>query len=118
MDVPETQYADVDGTRIAYQKFRSGPPLRIVSGRLSNVEILREHGLYRRALERLGRKMTCVFFDKRGTGLSDRFEGTPTLQQRIADTACVMDAAGVESASLHGSSDGGLLTNCSQPTPS
>ncbi len=109
MDVPETHYADADGTRIAYQKFGSGPPLLIVSGLLSNVEISWEHELYRRTLERLGRHMTCVLFDKRGIGLSDRFDGAPNLEQRIGDIACVMDAVGWERAHLHGTSEGGLM---------
>jgi hypothetical protein len=37
-----------------------------------------EHELYRRCLEHLGQHMTCVFFDKRGIGLSDRFDDAPT----------------------------------------
>ncbi|MCX6522768.1 MAG: hypothetical protein NTZ21_19095 [Actinobacteria bacterium] len=51
MRVPDTQYADADGTRIAYQMFGEGPPVLIVSGLLSNVEITWEHELFRRTLD-------------------------------------------------------------------
>ena len=109
MTVPETHYADAGGLRIAYQQWGSGPPCLIVPALISNVEIAWEHELYRRTLERLGRFMTCVMFDKRGIGLSDRFDGVPTLDQRIGDMSCVMDAVGWERAHLHGTSEGALM---------
>ena len=42
--------------------------------------------------EYIGRYMTCVQFDKRGIGLSDRPDELPTLEQRIGDIVTVMDA--------------------------
>lgn len=74
VQVPDTQYADADGTRIAYQMFGDGPPVLIVSGLLSNVEITWEHELFRRTFERISKHVTAVLFDKRGVGLSDRFD--------------------------------------------
>ena len=109
MTVPDTHYVDAGGLRIAYQQWGSGPPCLIVPALISNVEIAWEHELYRRTLERLGRFMTCVMFDKRGIGLSDRFDGVPTLAQRIEDISCVMDAVGWERAHLHGTSEGALM---------
>jgi pimeloyl-ACP methyl ester carboxylesterase len=35
-----------------------------------------------------------IMFDKRGTGLSDRVAGVPTLEQRADDFLAAMDAAG------------------------
>jgi len=35
-----------------------------------------------------------ILFDKRGTGLSDRAAGLPTIEQRMDDVRAVMDAAG------------------------
>ena len=49
----------------------NGPPCLIVPALISNVEIHWEHELYRRSLERMGRYMTCVWFDKCGIGLSE-----------------------------------------------
>jgi pimeloyl-ACP methyl ester carboxylesterase len=39
-----------------------------------------------------------MIFDKRGTGLSDRVAGAPTLEERSDDIRAVMDAAGTERA--------------------
>ena len=38
-------------------------------------------------------------FDKRGTGMSDRVPGVPTLEQQVDDIIAVMDAAGSARAS-------------------
>jgi pimeloyl-ACP methyl ester carboxylesterase len=48
-------------------------------------------------------------FDKRGIGCSDRFERLPVLEERIQDITAVMDAEGVEKASLIRLSEGGLM---------
>ena len=87
MQVPETRYARVGDLRVAYQQWGSGPPLLIVPDLISNVEIVWEHELYRRCLEHLGQHMTCVYFDKRGIGMSDRWDEEPTLAQRNEDIA-------------------------------
>ncbi|MEP6626292.1 MAG: hypothetical protein ABJC79_17725, partial [Acidimicrobiia bacterium] len=80
MQAPETKYARTDdGLRLAYQQWGEGPPLLMVPGLLSNAEVAWEHELYRRVLEYWGRHMTCVQFDKRGIGLSDRPDEAPTL---------------------------------------
>jgi len=110
MTIPQTRYAKTgSGLRIAYQQWGSGPPCLIVPALISNVEIMWEHELYRRCLERWGKFMTCVMFDKRGIGLSDRFDGVPTLEERIEDMTCVMDAVGWQHAHLQGTSEGGLM---------
>jgi class 3 adenylate cyclase len=50
-----------------------------------------------------------VRFDKRGTGLSDRPPGVPTLEERMEDARAVMDAVGLERAHVMGWSEGGPL---------
>jgi pimeloyl-ACP methyl ester carboxylesterase len=50
-----------------------------------------------------------IIFDKRGTGLSDRAAGWPTLEERMDDIRAVMDAAGSERAALSGISEGGPM---------
>jgi class 3 adenylate cyclase len=107
--LPETHYATTDGLRIAYQKWGSGPPCLIVPALISNIEIHWEHELYRRTLERLGQFLTCAYFDKRGIGLSDRFDEMPTLEQRIQDIVCVMDTVGWDRAHVLGVSEGGMM---------
>jgi len=109
MQVPETHYARVDDLRIAYQKWGEGPPLLICPALISNIEIWWEHELYRRTLEHIGKHMTCVTFDKRGIGLSDRFDEPPTLEQRIEDIHAVLDAVGWKSAHFLGVSEGAAM---------
>jgi class 3 adenylate cyclase len=48
-------------------------------------------------------------FDKRGTGLSDRIVGIPTLEERMDDVRAVMDAVGTERAAIFGTSEGGPM---------
>lgn len=109
MEPPDTLYALSDGLHIAYQRFGSGPDLVMVPPLVSNVELAWDHELYRRVLERDARDTRVLLFDKRGIGASDRFDRTPTLQERIDDITAVMDAEGVERASLVGLSEGGLM---------
>src|SRR6266545_4771182 len=109
MEVPETRYARVGDLRIAYQKWGDGQPLLICPSLISNIEIWWEHELYRRTLEHMGKYMTCVTLDKRGMGLSDRFDDPPTLEQRNEDVVAVMDAVGWKRAHLLGASEGGAM---------
>jgi class 3 adenylate cyclase len=73
------------------------------------LELVWEHELYRRMLEYSARHVRTLVFDKRGLGLSDRFDADPTLEQRIGDIRAVMDAEGIDRASLIGLSEGGLM---------
>lgn len=109
MQVPETHYARAGDLRLAYHTWGDGPPLLIVPDLISNIEIMWEHELYRRVLEHLGRYMTCAYFDKRGIGLSDRFDDAPTLEQRNEDILAVMDAIGWDRAHLLGTSEGAYM---------
>jgi class 3 adenylate cyclase len=109
MQVPEVRYALSGDLRLAYQQWGEGPPLFIIPDLISNVEVTWEHELYRRTLEYLGRHMTCVYFDKRGIGMSDSFDEAPTLEQRNADILAVMDAVGWEQAHVVGQSEGAAM---------
>lgn len=111
MDIPETQYAKTaDGVHIAYQVFGSGPPVVIIPPLVSNVELVWEHELFRRVFEYCAEHVMVIQFDKRGIGASDRWEREPTLEQRIDDISTVMDAEGIDRASLIGLSEGGLMS--------
>jgi class 3 adenylate cyclase len=107
--VPDVRFADSDGVAIAWTQWGSGPDLLVVSPLVSNVEIVWEHEIYRRFLEYMGRHLRMTNFDKRGMGISDRFDGQPTLEQRTGDILAVMDAAGLEKPALMGLSEGGLI---------
>lgn len=109
MQIPEVRYARSGDLRLAYQLWGDGPPLMIIPDLVSNAEITWEHESYRRTYEHLGQHMTCVYFDKRGIGMSDRFDEAPTVQQRNDDILAVMDAVGWDSAHVVGQSEGGAM---------
>src|SRR4029453_16966748 len=61
-------------------------------------------------LEGLASFARLILFDKRGTGLSDRSVGVPTLEERMDDGRAVMEAAGSERAVLLGVSEGAPMS--------
>jgi class 3 adenylate cyclase/alpha-beta hydrolase superfamily lysophospholipase len=108
---PETRYAQSGDVSIAYHVAGRGPlDLLIVPGFISHLEQAWEDPGYSRFLQRLASFSRLILFDKRGTGLSDRVTGTPTLEQRMDDVRAVMDAAGSERAALFGISEGGPMS--------
>ncbi len=68
----------------------------------SNIELYPEDPRAARLNERLASFSRLIRFDKRGTGLSDRLGGSPTLEERMDDVRAVMDAVGSERAALLG----------------
>jgi class 3 adenylate cyclase/dienelactone hydrolase len=107
---PETHYAKSGDLHIAYQVFGAGSvDLVLVPGFISNVEETWDSPSAARWLERLGRFARVIAFDKRGTGLSDRVESAPSLDERMDDARAVMDAAQSKRAVLLGISEGGSL---------
>ncbi len=107
-DLPETNYADADGVSIAYQVFGEGPlDLVYVSTFWGQIEHLWELPAAAHFLERLGAFARVMTLDKRGSGLSDRVHGSPSVEERMDDVRAVMDAAGSERAVLLGASEGG-----------
>lgn len=109
MQIPEVRYARSGDIRLAYQMWGEGPPLMIIPDLVSNCEITWEHESYRRTYEHVGKHMTCVYFDKRGIGMSDRFDEAPTPEQRNADILAVMDEVGWDKAHIVGQSEGGVM---------
>ena len=101
-ELPETQFTRVGDVDIAYQIVgpAGGLDLVFVPGWVSHLEVMWELPEFARFLDRLAAMGRLILFDKRGTGLSDRVAGTPTLEQRAEDIAAVMDAAGSSQAAL------------------
>jgi pimeloyl-ACP methyl ester carboxylesterase len=108
--IHETKYAKSGDTYIAYQSFGTGPlNVVFVPGWVSHIEYAWEEPRFAHFLERLGSFARVVWFDKRGTGLSDRVAGLPILEERMDDVRAVMDQAGIERAALLGMSEGGSM---------
>ena len=111
MTPPETRYAKSGDVHIAYQVTGTGPfDLVWVPGFVSNVELQWELPGAPRFISRLASFCRLIRFDKRGTGLSDRIVGVPTLEQRMDDVRAVMDAVGTRQAALFGMSEGGPMS--------
>lgn len=109
MDISDVKFAKSGDVHLAYQRFGAGPDVVIVPPLVSNVELAWEHEVYRRVREYVGKYVRVLEFDKRGIGGSDRFEQTPTLEQRVGDIKAVMDAEGIERAHVLGLSEGGMM---------
>ncbi len=111
MSAPTTKYATTaDGLSIAYQDLGGpGPAVIWLTGTASHVELLWEIPGWAHLIRRLSSVSRFVWFDKRGAGLSDRTLGSGLLEDRIDDIRAVMDAVGLESAIVIGSSEGGAI---------
>ena len=107
-----TQFAEREGTKIAYRIYGSASrDLIIVPGIISHVEYAHELPGYSEFLDRLSGHHRIIVFDKRGNGLSQKIEDSaPTLEQRMDDIRLVMDAVGSQRATIMGVSEGGSLS--------
>jgi len=106
--VPATRYAQSAGAKIAFQVSGEGPcDLVFVPGLVSHLDLQWQQPSYRRFVTALEHACRVIRFDKRGTGLSDPTDALPSMDERVADLAAVMDAAGSQAAVVFGVSDGG-----------
>jgi class 3 adenylate cyclase len=104
---PETRYARSGDVNIAYTVVGDGPiDLVYIQGFVSHVELAWRVPAYADFLNRLAAFSRFIFLDKRGTGMSDRVEGAPSLETRMDDVRAVMDAAGSSRAAIMGISEG------------
>jgi class 3 adenylate cyclase len=111
VDAPETRYARSGDVHIAYQVTGDGPiDLVYVPPFVSHVELAWGVPSSVRLIERLSSIARLIRFDKRGTGMSDRVEGVPTLETRMDDVRAVMDAVGSDEAAVLGASEGGPMS--------
>ena len=107
---PATYYVKSAGINIAYQVTGDGPiDLVYVPGWVSNLDLAWGSPRLSHVLRRLGTFSRLIRLDKRGTGLSDRNVGLPTLEERMEDVRAVLDAVGSRRAVLFGSSEGGPM---------
>jgi class 3 adenylate cyclase len=105
--MPVTRYARSGDVSIAYQMLGEGPfDVVVAPGAASHIELGWQAAGWAALLRGLAGHARVLLFDKRGTGLSDRILGLPTLEERSDDIRAVMDAAGSDRAALFGFSDG------------
>jgi class 3 adenylate cyclase/esterase/lipase len=109
VEQPSTRYARSGDVTIAYQMWGSGPPIVWVPGFISHVELNWESPFFERAFRRGGEYAQMVTFDKRGTGLSDHDVSFGSFEDRVDDICAVMNAVGLDRATIGGMSEGGPL---------
>ena len=111
MQLPETYYARSGDVSIAYQVVGDGPfDLVYVPGFVSHVELRWRVPSFAEHLVELASFSRLILFDKRGTGMSDRVAGAPTLETRMDDLRAVMDAVGSRRAAVFGISEGAPMS--------
>ena len=119
MQPPDVQYTRSGDINIAYQVTGDGPfDLVFVPGYVTHLELQWAIPSFVTLIERLSSFSRLIRFDKRGTGMSDRVSGAPTLETRMDDVRAVMDAVGSRRAAFYGLSEGaamGLLFAATYP---
>jgi DNA-binding SARP family transcriptional activator/pimeloyl-ACP methyl ester carboxylesterase len=107
---PVTRYTQSGDVNIAYQVLGDGPlDIVYVMGWISNLDYYWQEPRFAHFLRRLASFSRLMLFDKRGTGLSDRAVGLPTLEERMDDVRAVMDAVGSKRAAVVGVSEAGTM---------
>ena len=104
-----TRYARSGDVNIAYAVHGDGPvDLVLLTGILSNVETLWEDPGLAHGFDRLAEFARLILVDRRGVGMSDRFERPSTAEEDVADLEAVLDAVGSERAALYGTASGAM----------
>lgn len=105
---PEVRYVQRQGASLAFQVAGAGPGLLAIPGAASGSATWDDQ-TGRAFLAQLAEIGTLVCFDQRGAGLSDPLVGDEPLplEERVADTLAVLDAAGLGESHLLAWHDGG-----------
>jgi class 3 adenylate cyclase len=114
---PPTRYARRGDVHIAYQVFGSGPrDIVLVPALPSHLDLIWAEPAYAKGMRRAARLGRVVVFDPPGLGLSDPVDHVPTLEEQADDMRTVLDAAGIDRATLFASafSTGGAVLFATQ----
>lgn len=109
-ELPAPRYAKNGDVHLAYRVLGDGDSaIVLINGWVFAMDSWGDDPSMREHVEHLSVGRRLVLFDKRGTGLSDRVKRLPTLDQRMDDLRAVLDAAGVQKATILGYSEGAPL---------
>ena len=107
---PETRYAKSGDVNIAFQVIGDGPPDLVATDVISHVELDWEIPSKAEFVKRLASSCRVLKVNQRGTGMSDRGVGVPTLETRMDDIRAVLDTVGSQRAVLFGLGDASPLS--------
>ena len=98
---PRIQYAKTeDGVNIAFASMGEGPPLiRLMSPGIAHVQL--DWAIYAAIFQPLTSTFRVIWYDPRGTGLSDRDEADFSMEAMMRDLEAVIERTGVESFAVH-----------------
>ena len=109
---PETRYAPMVDGYVGYQVFGRGPrDILFVTNWATNVDAMWEEPSLVRYFDRLGSFARVIFFDKRGSGISDAvpLSSPTTLESWMDDARLVADAAAAGPLVVVGDTEGGPM---------
>ena len=98
-----------DATRIAYAIAGNGPPLVKVGNYMGHVEYDWDSPVWAHWLEELTRHHTLIYYDERGSGLSDWNAEDVSFETWVRDLEAVVDAAGLRRFPLFAMSQAGAV---------
>jgi pimeloyl-ACP methyl ester carboxylesterase/DNA-binding CsgD family transcriptional regulator len=109
VQAPTVQYAHTPAGAVAWQECGApdAPPLVCTPPLAQHVEMMWEKPAYWRPILRLASRVRYLQYDKLGTGLSDPINEPADLAGRVGQLVAVLDAAGIERATVLGFSEGG-----------
>jgi pimeloyl-ACP methyl ester carboxylesterase len=99
-----------DGVSLAVATFGSGPPLIIVPGWISHLELDMAGAPNHEMHMRLSQNNTVILYDKRGTGLSDRDVTDFSPEANLRDLDAIINGLGLKGVTLLGYSQGGPIS--------
>lgn len=93
----------VNDISMNYEVHGQGSPLVLIGGLGTDISV------YRKMIRQLSEKHKVLAFDNRGSGRTDKPDIPYTIEMMADDTAALMASAGIERASVLGTSLGGRI---------
>jgi pimeloyl-ACP methyl ester carboxylesterase len=93
----------VNDISMNYEIHGQGEPLVLIGGLGTDISV------YRKMIHQLSEKCKVLAFDNRGAGLTDKPDTPYTIEMMADDTAALMASAGIERATVLGTSLGGRI---------
>ncbi|WP_245475315.1 MULTISPECIES: alpha/beta hydrolase [unclassified Mesorhizobium] len=91
-----------DGTRLAFAKTGSGPPILRAAHWMSHLTFDWDSPIWRHWMRELSRRNQLVRYDERCNGLSQRHVADVSFDTMVSDLECVVEAAGLDRFTLLG----------------
>ena len=99
-----------DGTRIAYAKVGSGPPILKAANWLTHLEFDWSSPIWGRSFAEIAQNRTFIRYDERGNGLSDWEVNDLSFEAFVEDLEVVADSLNLERFPLIGISQGAAVS--------